>query len=121
VSCRVLIVEDDPDIRDSIATLLEDEGIAVATATNGAEALMLLRGDRLAPPSVILLDLMMPVMDGEQFRAEQVRDDRIAQIPVVVLSGHAYARSVAQSMNVDDVMIKPLSLTRLLSIVERYC
>src|SRR5438045_1700164 len=100
--CRVLVVDDDDDIRESIISLLEDEGIGVAGANNGEAALSYLRAS--SPPTFILLDLMMPVMDGAEFRAEQVRDGRLAAIPVVVLSGHAHARSVASSMGVAEIM-----------------
>ncbi len=115
-----MLIEDDVDIRETITSLLEEEGVAVVTAANGAEALSYLRATS-APPQLILLDLMMPVMDGAQFRAEQVKDGRLAAIPVVVLSGHAYARTLASTLGVAEVMMKPLSLDGLLSIVDRYC
>src|SRR5262249_19558825 len=117
--CRVLVVDDDDDIRETIISLLEDEGIGAAGAINGEQALTYLRGT--SPPSFILLDLMMPIMDGPQFRAEQVRDGRLAAIPVVVLSGHAHARSMASTMGVAEVMLKPLTLDRLLAVVDRFC
>src|SRR5262245_59582395 len=78
----VLIIEDDPDIREALAEILEDEGYATVLAGNGREAL-----DHLAKsemPALILLDLMMPIMDGWQFRDEQRRSPSYAAIPVVV-------------------------------------
>jgi len=80
----VLLVEDEPAIALSLGDALREEGLAVATAQNGLEALQLLRNG--LRPSVILLDLMMPVMDGASFREAQRRDPRLAAIPVVVLS-----------------------------------
>src|SRR5438445_696734 len=80
----VLLVDDDFEICDTLSQLLQDEGYSVATASNGLEALHYLRGATL--PRLILLDLMMPVMNGWQFRHEQQRDPELASIPLVVLS-----------------------------------
>src|SRR3954470_12387725 len=82
---RVLVVDDDPDIRESVRLVLEDEGYEVEEAADGAAALALLRA-ATTRPDVILLDLMMPVMNGWQFRAAQLADDDLADIPVIVLS-----------------------------------
>src|SRR5438128_8871587 len=84
VQCPVLIVEDDADLRDMMAQLLTIEGFSATTVANGREALdYLTRGDR---PDVILLDLMMPVMDGWEFRRTQLADPALADVPVIVLS-----------------------------------
>src|SRR5437762_11749160 len=83
----VLAVEDDFDLRDALVPILEYEGHRVVSAANGQEALERLQ--TMPPPSLILLDLMMPVMDGEEFRARQLRDPTLASIPVVVVSAHA--------------------------------
>src|SRR5512132_4356371 len=84
---RILIVEDDVDVRDALMQVLEFEGYRVTGASNGEEALAALRaGGR---PSLILLDLMMPVMNGSQFRAAQLADRALAAIPVIVLSADA--------------------------------
>jgi CheY-like chemotaxis protein len=80
---RVLVVEDDPALRDLLHTVLLDEGYEARTATDGATALALLESWR---PQVILLDLMMPGMDGWQFRHLQQADPRLASIPLVVMS-----------------------------------
>lgn len=88
---RVLVVDDDADIRETVSLILEDEGWEVSSAADGAAALTLLRSG--APkPNVILLDLMMPVMNGWQFREEQLKDPQLAQIPLVVLSANSAVR-----------------------------
>ncbi|MBC7545053.1 MAG: response regulator, partial [Candidatus Sericytochromatia bacterium] len=81
----ILIVEDDIDIRETLAEILADEGYSVASAANGLDAISYLQTE--AMPCVILLDLMMPVMSGWEFRAKQQQDPTLAGIPVVVLSG----------------------------------
>src|SRR5690349_23695253 len=93
VETSVLVVEDDFDLRDALVPILEYEGHRVVSAANGKEALERLR--TMPPPSLILLDLMMPVMDGEQFRAQQLRDPALASIPVVIVSAHASAEERA--------------------------
>src|SRR6266404_8186598 len=101
---RVLLVEDDPDISEVLAQLLEDEGVHVSSASNGREALTSLQ--RGAPPDVIVLDLMMPVMDGWEFRLEQKKDPTLASIPVVAMSADASAK--AEAIDVDAYVHKPL-------------
>jgi CheY-like chemotaxis protein len=81
----LLVVDDDPAIRETLADLLQDEGYVVMTAINGKEALTRLRAGS-ARPCVILLDLMMPVMSGAEFYAEMRSDPALADIPVVVIS-----------------------------------
>src|SRR5207249_387698 len=85
-AATVLVVEDDFDLRDALVPILEYEGHRVVSAANGREALDWLHA--MPPPSLILLDLMMPVMNGEEFRAEQLRDPALASIPGVILSAH---------------------------------
>ena len=113
----VLIVDDDPDIRDSLREVLEDEGYEVATVANGREALDHLKASN-PRPCVILLDLMMPVMDGWQFRKEQKQDPEIAGIPLVVITATG-TRPVL--IDAAELVMKPLDLERLLQAVERYC
>jgi CheY-like chemotaxis protein len=113
----VLVVDDDGDIRDTLAELLESEGYEVAVAAHGEEALAYLRS---APaPRLILLDLMMPVMNGFEFRAEQLRDARLAAIPVVVIT--AGRPSNASSLNAKAVLTKPLGMFELLALVSDHC
>jgi CheY-like chemotaxis protein len=113
----ILVVDDDPDIRDSLREVLEDEGYQVACVSNGREALDYLKSS--APrPCVILLDLMMPVMDGWQFRREQKQDPAIADIPLVVITATG-KRPVL--IDAAELVMKPLDLTRLFEAIERYC
>ena len=116
----VLVVEDDHDVREAIAEVLADSQYQAVPAANGAEALRQLRAARVAP-CLILLDVMMPVMDGWQFRAEQQRDAKVKDIPVVVLSAHADAGDAAVRMSAVGYLSKPVALEQLLSMVERFC
>lgn len=115
-SAPVLIVEDDPDQRDAVTLALEGEGYTVVRASTGLEALELLLGG--TRPCMILLDLMMPEMDGVQFRDEQLKSDELARIPVVVLSAFGQATR-AKYLQVAEYLRKPVELDRLLSVVER--
>jgi two-component system, chemotaxis family, chemotaxis protein CheY len=113
----VLLVEDDLDIAEAILDVLMDEGYEVAHATNGREALDLLQSQ--PEPSVILLDLMMPEMDGPQFRAVQMSDPRLSKIPVVVLSADRMIAEKAHALGVWGFVVKPLKPEQLVSIIER--
>jgi CheY-like chemotaxis protein len=115
----LLLVDDDPDIREAMTFVLESAGYRVQTATNGFEAIERLRVDEA--PCLILLDLMMPVMNGWEFRAEQTRDPKLAAIPLVVVTGAGQAAQKAASLGATGVLEKPVELDVLLSVVERYC
>jgi CheY-like chemotaxis protein len=117
---RVLLVEDDVAISEAFAQILEDEGYAVAAAANGQEALDYLR-DGGGRPHVILLDLMMPVLNGYGFRAEQLRDPAIADIPVIVVSADRGARLAAGELQVEHVLTKPVDIGILLDTVAALC
>jgi CheY-like chemotaxis protein len=119
VSRCVLIVDDDEDIRDIVGEVLKDEGYRVSAVANGAEALAWLRaGNSIC---VILLDLMMPVMDGRQFRSEQLRDASIAEVPVIVLTADATVSDAESSIDVAEVLRKPVCVDDLLAAVARFC
>lgn len=112
----ILLVEDDDDIRDTIAELLEDEGYQVTTARNGAEALSRLRrGDR---PAVVLTDLMMPVMTGWELVAQMRADRELASIPIIVTSAAsdrappASDRVLSKPLNLDDLVTSVAELSR---------
>jgi CheY-like chemotaxis protein len=113
----VLIVEDDQDIRDTMAAVLEAQGFEVDVAGNGADALEALRAGRR--PDVILLDLMMPVMDGWQFRAEQQKDPALADIPVVLVSAFAPVSHHARELGATAYLQKPFDLDTMLGAVDR--
>jgi CheY-like chemotaxis protein len=120
LSCRsILVVDDDPDIREAISNALSDEGYQVTGASNGREALAQLRGQ--TRPSLILLDMMMPEMDGWRFRLELKKLPELASIPVVILSAHGNVRDAALALGAADYLRKPLRLDSLLEIAERYC
>ena len=112
----VLVVEDDAAIRESVCLILEDEGFPTVSAANGKEALATLR--RLEPPPrLILLDLMMPIMNGWEFYELISRDKTVSAIPVVVMSAQetdVYAGSLR-------LLRKPLALDQLLSTVSEFC
>jgi CheY-like chemotaxis protein len=115
--CPVLIVEDDGDLRDMMAQLLMLEGFQTVSVANGREALEYLHQG--ARPDVILLDLMMPVMDGWEFRRRQQEDPSVAGVPVIILSALDPTR--ASGVEADAFLKKPLDFDRLLSLVRGYC
>src|SRR6185295_1432454 len=107
---RLLLVEDDAGIRATLGELLADEGLVVTTAANGRLALHELR--TAAPPDVIVLDLMMPVMDGWEFRVEQRGDPALADIPLVAMSADLSAK--ARAIAADGYVRKPIDFPGLL-------
>lgn len=117
-SASVLVVEDDLDIRESIAEALDDEGFRVAAAANGLEALTYLRG-AAELPAVILLDLMMPVMSGFELVAELRGDARLSRIPVVVLSGDAQVSEAASRLAAVAWIRKPATLDKIVATLAR--
>lgn len=121
VPYSVLVVDDDEDIRESLIGCLEDEGYRPIGAANGKQALDLLAGlDRL--PCVIVLDLMMPIMDGRGFREEQLRTPTLAGIPVVMISAFAPDPSaIARDLKIDDYLSKPVDPTVFLQLIRRRC
>jgi DNA-binding response OmpR family regulator len=115
-SGRVLVVDDDALIRETLATALGDEGYAVRVASNGRAALMTIGTWR---PDVIVLDLMMPVMDGSDFRAAQRAVAETAQIPVIVLSATHEVHGRAAGLGAAAVFAKPFDLGALLDVIAR--
>jgi len=112
---RILVVEDDEDAREAMVALLQMKGYCAVPAGNGKEALDYLR--QAPAPDLIILDLWMPVMDGWEFRTEQVKDPRLKEIPVIVVT----ALSDRTDVDADEVIIKPVDVERLLMTVSQYC
>ena len=116
----VLVVEDDADILRAIVQVLEDEGYAVRAAENGSVALAALREPGAARPCVILLDLMMPVMDGWAFRAEQLRDPALSDIPVIILTADGAAVEKPGLLRAAGALPKPVELLTLLDAIQPF-
>ena len=108
----ILLVEDDEIVRRAVQMVLEWEGYQVQCAGNGQEALDVLRAG--SHPSLILLDVMMPVLDGEQFRKEQLRDPDLASIPVIVVSAASFAEAVSAAHHIH----KPFEVQELLAAIH---
>jgi CheY-like chemotaxis protein len=115
----VLVVEDDEDMRIILKQLLEHHGWSTHTASDGVEGLTLLQQHR---PSLILLDLAMPRMNGMEFRAaqRQLPDKRLATVPCVVVSAVHDAPSFKSTLNAAEVLVKPFEADRLLNAVASH-
>ena len=111
----ILVVDDDSELRESLALLLALKGYEVITASDGREALQALHGG--PQPCLIVLDLTMPEMDGLQFRRAQLADPALAKIPVVLCSAHPTATHVAQQLGVIACFEKPFDVQLLLGVV----
>lgn len=121
---NVLIVEDDPNTRDMLATLLGMEGFYAISAEDGLEALHLLRTVRhRAPdtPCLVLLDLTMPRLGGKEFRRAQLGDPTVANVPVAVMSGAVNLEERARALGAVATVAKPIDIDLLLNVVKRYC
>ena len=116
---RILVVDDEESIRETLVDILDEQGYAAVGATDGRDALRKLR----ASPgrwSLILLDLTMPVMDGRAFREEQRRDLALAPIPVIVLSAYRDIAEKAAELEVASYLSKPPSLPALLELLTQH-
>lgn len=117
---NVLIVEDDFAIRECLAEILASEGFRVEKAANGREALDYLRSQPVAPRAIIL-DLMMPVMNGYEFRERQLKDERLAGIPVIVISAQSNFESDRDHLQAASYIAKPIDLDVFLSVLDSVC
>jgi CheY-like chemotaxis protein len=114
---KVLVVEDDEDLRTELSELLQDEGYTVLEAGSGREALTLLEaGER---PELILLDQMMPAMNGSEFRSAQLADETLRNIPVVLMTASAEVERLTAELRPAATLRKPMQVEHLLSTVKR--
>lgn len=114
----ILVVDDDRDVNESVADALEAEGYRVCQAGGGREALRMLIDEHLRP-ALILLDLMMPEMDGWGFRAEQLKVPEIAAIPVVLFTASSIPEPQTKELDVAALLRKPIRLEQLLAAIVR--
>ena len=112
----LMLVEDDPDLADALSELLRQEGYEVLVANNGEEALERLK--TTTPPAVILLDLMMPKMNGWDFRAAQQEDPELLKIPTILISAGTGIARAAGALGLRDYAQKPLDLDTLLALIR---
>jgi CheY-like chemotaxis protein len=118
MSKKILVVEDDQSIRELLVELLETEGYAVSSANNGKDALHTLNTE--IRPDLILMDLMMPVMDGYQFRTEQLKNTCWSTIPTIVMSAETNAREKLKTYNVAGFLTKPVELDTILRALSEF-
>lgn len=115
---KILIIEDDQSIRELLVELLEVEGYEVDCAVHGLEGINKLKNSSL--PNLILIDLMMPVMDGYTFRAEQLKNPLWSDIPTVVMSAESTAKEKMKSYNITAFLSKPVELDTILKTVAKF-
>lgn len=113
-----MVVEDDPDCLDIVSEILEADGYEVLGAPDGQAALAALHGGRR--PRLILLDLMLPIMNGWQFREAQLEDTALAHIPVIVFTAGRDAQGAARSLGAAGFLRKPIDMDDLLAAVARF-
>jgi CheY-like chemotaxis protein len=121
---NVLIVEDDPEVREMLRQLLASSGFHPVAAEDGLEALHLLRAVRHrapASPCLVLLDLKMPRLGGPEFRRAQLGDPTVANVPIAVMSGATDLAQRAAALGAVAMLPKPLDVDELLQIVKKYC
>jgi CheY-like chemotaxis protein len=121
---NVLVVEDDRATRELLTTVLSTDGFHAIAAEDGLEALHLLRTVRHRAPDVpclVLLDLAMPRLSGNEFRRAQLADPIVAAVPVAVMSGASDLEQRGRAMGAVATLTKPIDADLLLDIVRRYC
>jgi len=117
--CTVLVVDDDQELRDVLALALDTLGFRVRTASNGREALHLLRS--LPDICAVMLDVLMPVMDGAMFRETQLRDRSLRGIPIVAMTGAPEGVERARAIGAAALLQKPLDFDELRETLGRVC
>ena len=119
MSRQVLIVEDDPALRETLTQVLADEGYDLLSACDGLEAVNCLKKGKR--PDVILLDLSMPVVNGWEFRMFQMREPDLARIPVIIITAGGYTREEVAWLEPSALIPKPVDLPFLLSSIRKHC
>ena len=114
----ILLVEDDSETRALMCTWLHEEGYRVRSARNGREALTMLH---IEIPSAMVVDLMMPVMDGAELRRHQQEMPEAACVPFILLSGEQNVERIARELNIADVVAKPFDAEQLSRIIALRC
>ena len=115
---NILLIDDEPDLRECIAELLEGEGYQVTQAENGKAALELLKSGE--KPKIIVLDYMMPVMDGKTFCETAAKDNSINTIPIILLTAATVSDEVTATMKVAAQLEKPIHIDKFLAAVKSY-
>lgn len=115
-----VIVEDNDDIRETTIEFLEMEGVSAVGCSNGMEALEYLRGRLGHPPKLVVVDLRMPIMDGYEFRQEQLADSALSKIPCAVMSADGALDAKIKDLEIDDCIKKPIDLERLMELIHKY-
>jgi two-component system alkaline phosphatase synthesis response regulator PhoP len=116
---KILIIDDEPDLLETVCSSLEENGYSVTTASNGEEGFKKAGEER---PELILLDIMMPKMDGYELLDKFKRTRGLWDIPVVMVTAKSESRSIlrSQELRASDYLIKPFDANKLLSMVRRY-
>jgi CheY-like chemotaxis protein len=115
---RILVIEDNDEIRSVIGEILDFEGYAVRTASNGKEGMALFESEEL--PDLVILDLNMPVMTGEEVIKAMGEDERLSSIPIVVISAHLKSARGRSGRGVAALICKPFNMEDLLPVLERH-
>jgi CheY-like chemotaxis protein len=115
----ILVVDDELDLREMICDLLEDHGFSTHGATDGRAALTWLT-EQPRPPKIIILDAMMPRMDGPSFRAELLKDPALADIPVILMTAAVNADQIASNMGVTHLLRKPVRTDAILWAIREF-
>ncbi len=113
----VLLVEDDADISEAVEAILREENFNIKCVSNGKEALDFLQSTE-KNPSLILLDIMMPIMNGYEFRELQLQDAKISNIPTIILSAAGRQNDI-DKLNFQECLKKPLDLETLIEVVKK--
>lgn len=116
----ILIIEDDNEIRQTMVDVLEDEGFQVLSAENGLEGLKILNQYETAP-CLIIVDWMMPILDGDGFRQEQLKSEKFAAVPTVLFSANGQISQKAIGAGYEEFIRKPIDLERLFELTSKYC